>query len=120
MAKVPYGDLIVDDAFIRRLKDGFRMDKPKLAPNFIGQLMWDCWKLEPHERPTFSQLAESLSVYIEASICANYLQMDYKQQYLEMNKFANSVKNIQTANQIVPFLAHVKIAKSNDEIESKL
>ena len=46
--------------------------------------------------------------------------MDYKQQYLEMNKFANSVKNIQTANQIVPFLAHVKIAKSNDEIESKL
>ena len=89
LAKVPYAGLVVDDEFICRLENGYRMNKPVLAPNFIGRLMSDCWKLEPHQRPTFGQLAESLGVYIEGSVCANYLLMDDKQRYIEMNRLSN-------------------------------
>ena len=104
LAKVPYAGLIVDDEFLRRLENGFRMDKPELAPNFIGQLMTECWKSEPHQRPTFNQISQSLSAYIEASLCANYLQMDAKQQFIEINNH----KNI------------LSVPTNNEEIESQL
>jgi len=55
------------------------MEKPELMPQDIGRLMVDCWKLEPNQRPTFSQLTESLVVYMETSaLSTNYLQMDNK------------------------------------------
>ena len=94
LAKVPYAGLVVDDEFIRRLENGYRMAKPELAPNFIGRLMSDCWKSESHQRPTFSQLVESLGVYIEGFVCSNYLQMDERQRYLEMNHLQNIQQNL--------------------------
>ena len=77
LAKVPYTGLVVDDEFIRRLENGYRMEKPEFMPEDIGRLMTDCWKPEPHQRPTFTQLTESLGVYMETTVgCANYLQMN--------------------------------------------
>ena len=61
LAKVPYAGLIVDEEFIRRLENGYRMEKPELMPQDIGRLMASCWKQEPRHRPTFSQLADTLS-----------------------------------------------------------
>jgi serine/threonine protein kinase len=67
LAKVPYAGLAVDDEFILRLENGYRMEKPELMPENISRLMTDCWKTEPHQRPTFSQLTESLGEFTEAA-----------------------------------------------------
>jgi len=45
--------------------------------------MTDCWKPEPHQRPTFSQLAASIAIFMESSVFANYLQME--RQYLQLD-----------------------------------
>ena len=64
LAKVPYPGLQFDDSFIRRLQNGYRMEKPEFATNDIGRLMADCWKHEPNQRPTFSQIEEAFKTYI--------------------------------------------------------
>ena len=51
----PYAGFIVDGEFIRRLENGYQMEKHEFMSQDIGQLMTDCWKPEPHQRPTFIQ-----------------------------------------------------------------
>lgn len=83
LAKVPYPGLQFDDAFIRRLQNGYRMEKPEFATNDIGRLMADCWKPEPHQRPIFSQLEEALKAHMDSSISSSYIAMN--RPYIEMN-----------------------------------
>jgi len=59
LGKVPYPGLKFDDSFIRRLQNGYRMEKPEFASDEIYQLMIACWKKGPNQRPTFSQLEEA-------------------------------------------------------------
>jgi len=66
LAKVPYSGLQFDDSFIRRLQNGYRMSKPELMPQDIGQLMANCWKQDPRERPTFSQLVDAIGAKLES------------------------------------------------------
>jgi serine/threonine protein kinase len=67
LGKVPYPGIPVD-RLIHRLLDGYRMEKPELASHKIGQLMNDCWKVEPSERPTFNQLEAILSNHLEEPV----------------------------------------------------
>ena len=67
LAKVPYAGLQFNDSFINRLQNGYRMKKPEFAPDEIGQLMADCWKTEPNQRPTFNQLVEAFCALLEKS-----------------------------------------------------
>ena len=59
LAKVPYPGIPYNQ-LIQGLQNGYRMTKPEFAPDEIGQLMADCWKTEPNQRPTFNQLVEAL------------------------------------------------------------
>ena len=34
------------------------MEKPDYAPDSIGEILLNCWKPEPDERPSFKQLEE--------------------------------------------------------------
>ena len=52
--------IAMNEEFIQRLQNGYRMSKPVYAPNEIGDLMADCLKTEPNQRPTFGQLADAL------------------------------------------------------------
>ena len=52
------------------------MEKPNYAPNFIGEVMNNCWKREPKERPTFNQLEETITVNLELSVSSYYLNMN--------------------------------------------
>ena len=67
LGKVPYPGMPVD-RLIHRLLDGYRMEKPEFASSEIGQLMNDCWKAEPSERPTFNQLEAKLSNHMDESV----------------------------------------------------
>lgn len=40
------------------------MEKPENAPNVFGEIMTNCWKMDPKERPTFQQLEDTISGYM--------------------------------------------------------
>lgn len=65
---------------IKVLQNGYRMEKPDNAPNFFGEIMANCWKLEPNERPTFVQLQQMIGDYMEPLTAADYLDVNVPRQ----------------------------------------
>ncbi|XP_078379917.1 tyrosine kinase receptor Cad96Ca-like [Oculina patagonica] len=43
-----------------KLQEGFRMPKPKHVDSEIYQIMLNCWKQNPSDRPTFPKLKETM------------------------------------------------------------
>ena len=63
-------------ALLRELQKGHRMEKPQYAPNFIGEMMANCWQNEPNDRPTFSQMADVIAKEIESVVGIDYLNLN--------------------------------------------
>ena len=63
-------------ALLRELQKGHRMEKPEYAPNFIGEMMTNCWQNEPNDRPTFSQMADVIAKQIESVVGIKYLNIN--------------------------------------------
>jgi hypothetical protein len=63
-------------ALLRELQRGQRMEKPEYAPNFLGEMMTNCWQKEPNDRPTFSQMADVIEKQIEFVVGINYLNLN--------------------------------------------
>ena len=58
----PYPDLKNADVK-ERLEQGYRMPPPPGCPDPLYQIMMDCWKQDPEERPTFKFLKTTLEDY---------------------------------------------------------
>jgi hypothetical protein len=69
---------------MKEIQKGYRMDKPELAPNFFGEMMSDCWKSDPKERPTFSQMEQIICGHMESSVTSDYLNMNAP--YVKLNE----------------------------------
>ncbi len=52
------------------------MEKPDNAPTFFGEIMSSCWKMEPKDRPTFSQLQKMIGDYLEPLSVSDYLTVN--------------------------------------------
>ena len=63
-------------ALLRELQKGQRMEKPEYAPNFIGEMLTNCWQKDPKKRPTFSESAEIIEKQIESVVGFDYLNMN--------------------------------------------
>jgi len=63
-------------ALLRELQSGHRMEKPEYAPNFVGEMMKNCWQKEPNDRPTFSQMADVIAKQIESVVGIDYLNLN--------------------------------------------
>ncbi|RWS27211.1 Vascular endothelial growth factor receptor 3-like protein, partial [Leptotrombidium deliense] len=72
----PYPGIEVNEEFYKKLKYGYRMEKPEMSPEVIYQLMCVCWNAEPKERPDFTQMAEELGDLLEASVRQHYLDLN--------------------------------------------
>lgn len=70
--------------FVTKLKKGYRMEPPIYAPNMIRNIMCDCWKANPKDRPTFTQLEDIISQTIEASVSEFYLELN--SSYAKLNE----------------------------------
>lgn len=57
----------------KEIQNGYRMTPPEYSPNFLGEMMKNCWHKEPKERPTFSQLAEIIEKQIELVASLDYV-----------------------------------------------
>ncbi|KFU99212.1 Vascular endothelial growth factor receptor 1, partial [Pterocles gutturalis] len=56
----PYPGVQIDEDFCSRLKEGTRMRAPEQATEEIYQIMLDCWRSNPNDRPRFSELVKKL------------------------------------------------------------
>lgn len=83
--------------FLQALKNGYRMETPEHTPNFVVKMMQDCWKADPDQRPTFSQIEELLDGPLESLVTSFYLQLNEDCQRLSIDKKTNenfSVKSV--------------------------
>ena len=76
LGKVLYLGISEADHLISQLETGYRLENPEYASNEIAQLIINCWKVEPKERPTFDQLENSLGSYLDESARCRFLDMN--------------------------------------------
>lgn len=60
LARTPYPGMEAGEQLYHKLVEGYRMDKPEFATNELYNVMQQCWHVKPVERPTFTQISESL------------------------------------------------------------
>ncbi|CAH1252649.1 FGFR3 [Branchiostoma lanceolatum] len=60
---VPYPD-VPSDGLKDQLQAGYRMPKPEGCPHAIYDLMQQCWRRRPSDRPTFRQLELTLDKHL--------------------------------------------------------
>lgn len=65
---------INDKDLYRLIKAGYRMEKPDTCTDELFQLVLDCWKEDPRERPTFDQAARTLETMM--MVGNTYLNLD--------------------------------------------
>ncbi|XP_015196874.2 vascular endothelial growth factor receptor 1 isoform X2 [Lepisosteus oculatus] len=75
----PYPGVQIDEEFCTKLKEGTRMRAPGYATPEIYNTMLACWETDPKERPTFSELVETLGDLLQANV-----QQDGK-DYIPLN-----------------------------------
>ncbi|XP_059141244.1 vascular endothelial growth factor receptor 2-like [Physella acuta] len=78
----PYPGVEINEKFIGLLKSGYRMEKPPYASEELYKVMLQTWKVEPEDRPTFSQLVAAIGDFLEANVKQYYL--DLSSPYIKM------------------------------------
>ena len=58
---------------LTRVMQGYRMPSPPGCPDTLCQIMLDCWKTDPEERPTFEYLKYQLENYFVSAAEEPYL-----------------------------------------------
>ncbi|KAF7213894.1 vascular endothelial growth factor receptor 1 isoform X1 [Nothobranchius furzeri] len=81
----PYPGLHIDEEFCHRLKNGTRMRAPEYSTPEIYSTMLACWEANPSDRPTFTNLVETLGDLLQAEV----QQQDGK-DYIPLGSFKNS------------------------------
>ncbi|XP_034003467.1 LOW QUALITY PROTEIN: vascular endothelial growth factor receptor 1 [Trematomus bernacchii] len=64
----PYPGLQIDEEFCHRLKGGTRMRAPEYSTPEIYSTMLACWEAGPSDRPTFTNLVETLGDLLQARV----------------------------------------------------
>uniref|UniRef100_UPI003AADEB64 vascular endothelial growth factor receptor 1 n=1 Tax=Centroberyx gerrardi TaxID=166262 RepID=UPI003AADEB64 len=77
----PYPGLHIDEEFCHRLKGGTRMRAPEYSTPEIYSTMLACWEANPSDRPTFTDLVETLGDLLQARV-----QQDGK-DYIPLGSF---------------------------------
>ncbi|XP_077983743.1 vascular endothelial growth factor receptor 1-like isoform X2 [Glandiceps talaboti] len=88
LGATPYPGLQIDEHFFERMRSGYKMRCPELAPQEIYQVMGDCWCLVPKMRPTFHQLAEMLGGFLENNTRQEYIDLNYMYEKRNSRAFA--------------------------------
>ncbi|XP_032066849.1 macrophage colony-stimulating factor 1 receptor [Thamnophis elegans] len=73
LGRSPYPGVKVNNKFYSLVKQGYHMGKPDFAPDDMYNIMTACWKLEPTQRPTFSQICTLIQKQLDA-----IKEQDYK------------------------------------------
>ncbi|KAH7721110.1 Tyrosine-protein kinase F09A5.2 in chromosome X [Aphelenchoides avenae] len=61
---IPYAD-VEPGRLLSFLESSGRLDQPGLCPVDVYDLMTDCWKASPDERPKFAQVREVFRMFLD-------------------------------------------------------
>uniref|UniRef100_A0AC34FP85 Protein kinase domain-containing protein n=1 Tax=Panagrolaimus sp. ES5 TaxID=591445 RepID=A0AC34FP85_9BILA len=61
---IPYSKML-NSEMIEFLQYGKRLEKPKNAPEYIYELMLNCWRQDPKERPNFKEISKGIRIMLE-------------------------------------------------------
>ena len=70
--RIPYPGM-TNGEVLARVEQGYRMPPPPGCPDPLYQIMLDCWKTDPEERPTFEYLKYQLEDYFVSAAEEAYL-----------------------------------------------
>lgn len=84
LGKNPYPGIEIDEEFYKRLKAGYRMEKPEFASDRIYGLMSKCWAASPNERPDFGEIVTIIGDLMDDKVRQHYI--DLNNPYSEMNQ----------------------------------
>eukprot|EP00040_Diaphanoeca_grandis_P003142 m.23917 g.23917 ORF g.23917 m.23917 type:complete len:679 (+) comp14413_c0_seq1:155-2191(+) len=71
-AKEPWGDLMMAEV-LERLNAGERLEKPRICPSDVYEIMKNCWKMDSKLRPSFAQLMKQFQPKVPKTL-ATHLQ----------------------------------------------
>lgn len=77
--RIPYPSM-TNQEVLQQVSNNYRMSQPPNCPDRLYQIMLNCWKRNPEERPTF----ESLKYKLE-----NFFEDDESKQYRDTNQQSN-------------------------------
>ncbi|CAL8081488.1 unnamed protein product [Orchesella dallaii] len=84
LGKTPYPGMDADERFYKRIGEGYRMEKPALAPSCVYDIMLECWSQEPTERPSFSTLVDRIGDMMEEGLRNHYVDLNLT--YMRINQ----------------------------------
>ncbi|KFB47612.1 hypothetical protein ZHAS_00015584 [Anopheles sinensis] len=93
----PYPTFAVNEEFFKKLRDGYRLEKPKYANEDIYYTMLSCWCVNPDRRPTFIDLGQFFNLMLPVELQNHYLALN--DDYVQMN--ARSVFVMEAIGQAV-------------------
>ncbi|XP_065668911.1 vascular endothelial growth factor receptor 1 isoform X2 [Hydra vulgaris] len=77
LGAAPYPGLPLEELF-SFLEDGHRMASPEHCPESVYEIMLDCWRKSPYDRPLFSQIGERLSNILKQNVSGVNAYIDLK------------------------------------------
>ncbi|XP_059481843.1 vascular endothelial growth factor receptor 1-like isoform X2 [Neocloeon triangulifer] len=89
LARTPYPGIPLDEYFLPRLSDGYRMEKPQYATSQIYRIMRSCWDGNSSKRPDFSELVNKLGQILDDNVKQFYL--DLSGPYIRMNSLQQEI-----------------------------
>uniref|UniRef100_A0A1B6E4F9 receptor protein-tyrosine kinase n=2 Tax=Clastoptera arizonana TaxID=38151 RepID=A0A1B6E4F9_9HEMI len=73
LGSTPYPGLAAADV-MRRVREGYRLDKPEHCRRELYNIMYYCWDSDPKERPNFTELVEFLEQLLLTE--TEYIELD--------------------------------------------
>ena len=80
--RTPYPSMSNQEV-LQQVSHSYRMPKPTNCPDRLYEIMLNCWKHNPEERPTFEALKYKLETYFDD---------DENKQYRDTNSTANGIR----------------------------
>ncbi|XP_046394494.1 vascular endothelial growth factor receptor 1-like [Ischnura elegans] len=76
LGKTPYPGFEVNETFLKKLIQGYRLEKPQYSTHDMYRVMLGCWKEKPFNRPNFTDLVHRIG---------EVLDDETKKRYMELN-----------------------------------
>jgi FMS-like tyrosine kinase 1 len=68
LGQTPYPGMEANQSLFHKIRDGYRMEKPKLASQEIYEIMLECWRVNPKSRPTFTELEQKMGALLHETV----------------------------------------------------
>ena len=115
LGSTPYADKKMNAHFLKSLERGHRLAPPAYCPRLLwSTVITDCWHSDPAVRPTFTQLVNKLSSFLQHDVCAYYDHLN--QPYQQMNEILFEDKSVPPS----PAYINDEIHEHNDQQHNEL